>query len=94
MKGYVMNPDKEYTSKIIEGILKKDGHCPCRVNVDESTLCPCDEFVEKHICKCNLFVKRKIRMEKVTESIRNIGVYDKDIELFENQYIIKKWNEI
>ena len=28
-------------------------------------------------------------MEKVTESIRNIGVYDKDIELFENQYIIK-----
>ena len=31
MKGYIINPDKEYTQKIIEGIYKKDGHCPCRV---------------------------------------------------------------
>lgn len=57
MKGYRINPDKEYTQKIIEGIYKKDGHCPCRVYADETTLCPCDQFINKGICKCNLYVK-------------------------------------
>ena len=76
MKGYELNPDKEYVQKIIEGIYRKDGHCPCRLNViegiyrkdghcpcrlnvDDTTLCPCDEFVQKQVCKCNLFVKRQ-----------------------------------
>lgn len=57
MKGYRINPDKEYTQKIIEGIYKKDGHCPCRVYADETTLCPCDQFISEGICKCNLYVK-------------------------------------
>lgn len=59
MKGYELNPDKEYVQKIIVGIYRKDGHCPCRLNVDDTTLCPCDEFVQKQVCKCNLFVKRQ-----------------------------------
>ena len=59
MKGYELNPDKEYVRKILEGIYRKDGHCPCRLNSDDTTLCPCDEFVEKQICKCNLFVKKQ-----------------------------------
>ena len=57
MKGYILNPDKEYVNKIMEGIYRKNGHWPCRLNVDDTTLCPCDEFVQKQICKCNLFVK-------------------------------------
>lgn len=57
MKGHIINPDKEYTQKIIEGIYKKDGHCPCRVYADETTLCPCDQFISEGICKCNLYVK-------------------------------------
>ena len=40
MKGYELNPDKEYVQKIIEGIYRKDGHCPCRLNVDDTTICP------------------------------------------------------
>ena len=59
MKGYIINPDKEYTQKIIEGIYKKDGHCPCRVYADETTLCPCDQFINEGICKCNLYLKIK-----------------------------------
>lgn len=57
MKGYRINPDKEYVNKIIEGIIKKEGHCPCRVKMDDTTYCPCDEFIEKGICKCRLFIK-------------------------------------
>lgn len=57
MKGYIFNPDKEYVNKILEGIYKKNGHCPCRVVSDKTTLCPCDDFIQKGICKCNLYVK-------------------------------------
>ena len=56
MKGYILNPDRKYVEKIIDGIYKKQGHCPCRVNVDDTTLCPCDEFVKDGICRCKLYI--------------------------------------
>lgn len=56
MKGFKLNTNRKYVDGIINGILKKDGHCPCRINDDDTTLCPCDEFVEKGICKCRLFL--------------------------------------
>lgn len=58
MKGYILNPDKEYVKKIIEGIYKKDGHCPCKIRMDEKTLCPCDEFVKTGVCTCKLYIKK------------------------------------
>lgn len=59
MKDFVLNPNKEYVDIIINGILKKNGHCPCRRNEDNTTLCPCDDFVKNGNCKCNLFVKKE-----------------------------------
>ena len=56
MKGFRLNKNKNYVLKIIDGIEKKDGHCPCRLNVDNTTLCPCDEFVKDGVCKCKLFI--------------------------------------
>lgn len=58
MQGYRLNNDREYVNKILEGIYKKDGHCPCRVKQDETTLCPCDNFIKTGECKCKLFVKK------------------------------------
>lgn len=57
MKGFRLNTDQKYVDAIIAGVQKKEGHCPCRVNVDDTTLCPCDDFVENGNCQCNLFVK-------------------------------------
>lgn len=56
MKGFRLNKNKNYVLKIIDGIEKKEGHCPCRLNVDNTTLCPCDEFVKDGVCKCKLFI--------------------------------------
>ena len=56
MKGFRINADKKLVSVIMEGLERKDGHCPCRINVDDTTLCPCDEFVNEKICKCKLYV--------------------------------------
>lgn len=56
MKGFRLNKNKNYVLKIIDGIEKKEGHCPCRLNVDNTTLCPCDEFIKDGLCKCKLFI--------------------------------------
>lgn len=56
MKGFKMNEDKAYVDRIIEGIYMKKGHCPCRVITDDTTLCPCDDFVQNGNCKCKLFL--------------------------------------
>lgn len=56
MKNYRINPDKKYVDIIINGLEKKNGHCPCRLEDDDTTLCPCDEFISKGICKCKLYV--------------------------------------
>lgn len=56
MKNFRINPDKQLVTIIIEGLQRKNGHCPCRLNIDDTTLCPCDEFIKTGICKCKLFV--------------------------------------
>ncbi|MCL2826933.1 MAG: hypothetical protein FWD72_05965 [Eggerthellaceae bacterium] len=65
MKGYWLNPDADYAAGIIKGIYKRKGHCPCRVNIDDTTLCPCDEFMSAGICACELFIP--IENEDVSE---------------------------
>ena len=69
MKNYRINTDKEYVSAIIEGLEKKNGHCPCRVNVDETTLCPCDEFIRDGICKCKLYIP----MEEAEKKLKKLA---------------------
>lgn len=56
MKGYRLNKDIEYVKKIMQGIERKNGHCPCGLKEDDTTLCPCDEFIKEGICKCKLFI--------------------------------------
>ncbi len=69
MKNYRINPDKKYVSAIIEGLEKKNGHCPCRVNVDDTTLCPCDEFINDGVCKCKLYIS----MDEAEEKLRKLA---------------------
>lgn len=56
MKGFRINPDRKYVDIIMQGLYKKNGHCPCRVIADSTTLCPCDEFIREKVCKCKLYV--------------------------------------
>ena len=65
MKNYRINPDKKYVNVIMEGLQRKNGHCPCRVNEDDPTLCPCDEFIKDGICKCKLYIPMDEALEKI-----------------------------
>lgn len=59
MKGYHLNPDENVVNRVIEGIRRKDGHCPCRIKVDDTTLCPCDDFIQNENCICKLYIKKE-----------------------------------
>ena len=73
MKNYRINPDKKYVNVIMEGLQRKNGHCRCRVNEDDTTLCPCDEFIKDGICKCKLYIP----MEEALEKIKKLEEKDK-----------------
>lgn len=83
MKGFRLNPDKKYVDIIMNGLERKNGHCPCRLEDNETTLCPCDEFVSEGICKCKLYIP----FEEAEEVIRKKGL---DKESNENIKMEKK----
>ncbi|MBE5757222.1 MAG: ferredoxin thioredoxin reductase catalytic beta chain [Clostridiales bacterium] len=61
-----LNEDKEIVKIIREGLIAKDGYCPCRVGKKPEYKCMCAEFREQiadpnfeGLCHCKLFYKEK-----------------------------------
>lgn len=61
-----LNPDKEIVASIREGLKKKDGYCPCRLEKTDDNKCICKEFrlqMEdpdfEGYCHCMLYYKYK-----------------------------------
>lgn len=62
----IYNENKEIVNNIREGIKRKDGHCPCRLEMNEDTMCMCKEFRDQiadpnfeGYCHCLLYYKQK-----------------------------------
>lgn len=53
---YIINPDDKVVQLLVEGIRKKNGHCPCEILQTPDTLCPCLKMRTEGICRCGLFV--------------------------------------
>lgn len=60
------NDNEKVVNAIREGLKKKDGHCPCRLEQTEDTMCMCKEFREQiadpefeGFCHCMLYYKSK-----------------------------------
>ena len=61
-----LNEDKEIVARVREGLKKKDGYCPCRLQKTEDNKCMCKEFREQiadpdfeGYCHCLLYYKSK-----------------------------------
>ncbi len=61
-----MNEDAEMVAKIREGVLKRGGYCPCRIQKIEENYCMCQEFRDQiadpdfeGYCHCRLYYKEK-----------------------------------
>lgn len=60
------NDNKEIVNTIREGLKNKDGHCPCKLEMNEDTICMCSEFRQQiadpdfeGYCHCMLYYKKK-----------------------------------
>ncbi len=60
------NDNEKIVNAIRDGLKKKDGHCPCRLEQTEDTMCMCKEFREQiadpefeGFCHCMLYYKAK-----------------------------------
>lgn len=60
------NEDEQVVARIREGLLKKEGYCPCRLQRTEENRCMCLEFREQiadpefeGYCHCRLYYKEK-----------------------------------
>ena len=61
-----LNEDTETVKAIKEGLKKKNGYCPCRLEQTEDNKCICREFREQMsnpdfegYCHCMLYYKMK-----------------------------------
>ena len=60
------NENEVVVEKIRQGLLKKEGYCPCRLERTEDNRCMCKEFREQiadpdfeGYCHCMLYYKEK-----------------------------------
>ena len=60
------NEDTAVVARIREGLLKKEGYCPCRLQRTEENRCMCEEFRNQiadpefeGYCHCRLYYKEK-----------------------------------
>jgi len=59
-----VNPDAKLAEMVRQGVLRKNGFCPCRLPKLPEFFCPCDEFkaqlkdpVYHGLCHCRLYLK-------------------------------------
>lgn len=62
----IINPDKKIADMVKEGLKRKNGYCPCRLEMTEDNKCICKEFREQiadpdfeGFCHCRLYYKTK-----------------------------------
>ncbi|MCI7265888.1 MAG: hypothetical protein MR545_01440 [Veillonellaceae bacterium] len=60
----LLNPDAKVVKTIKDGLVKKDGYCPCRIARIEDNKCMCKEFRDQiadpefeGFCHCRLYYK-------------------------------------
>lgn len=57
------NPDDEVYNEVRKAILANDGYCPCRLEKNDSTKCPCRDFREQTTtgeCHCGAYIKVEV----------------------------------
>lgn len=61
----IPNPDTEKYAEVTVSLFNTGGFCPCAIEKNDDTKCPCKEFREQKtegFCTCGRF--KKVREEK------------------------------
>lgn len=51
-----LNSDLDHVAQLIEELKENDGYCPCMIEKNEDTKCPCKPKREQNVCICELYV--------------------------------------
>ena len=58
------NPNRALADRVLQGVFRKNGFCPCRLEKRPEFFCPCDEFKAQladpnyhGLCHCQLYLK-------------------------------------
>lgn len=61
-----LNDDPEIVARVKEGLKRKGGYCPCRLEIKPEYKCICEEFKQQiqdpdfeGYCHCQLYYKEK-----------------------------------
>ena len=61
-----LNEDREIVARVKEGLKRKEGYCPCRLEIKPEYKCICEEFKAQiqdpdfeGYCHCQLYYKEK-----------------------------------
>lgn len=52
-----LNPDDTYLGFIKKAINDNNGFCPCELDRNEDTKCPCVNVRSNGVCQCELYVR-------------------------------------
>lgn len=71
------NEDEKIVKLIKDGLKKKDGYCPCRIEKTDEFKCICKEFREQiadpdfeGYCHCRLYYKSKDQFKNKTPAFK------------------------
>lgn len=56
-KCLILNPNENVVNAIRNRLKIRDGYCPCRIEENEDTICPCKDMREEGHCCCKLYVE-------------------------------------
>ena len=56
-KTLILNPNEKVVNAIRNRLNIRDGYCPCRVEENEDTKCPCKDMRDEGHCCCKLYVE-------------------------------------
>jgi hypothetical protein len=61
----VLNPNSETVNHIYIRLEKRNGHCPCTIEENEDTLCPCKDVRINGKCHCGLYIDVNTTLTKL-----------------------------
>lgn len=57
MSKIIKNTDAQFVKQLKKRIKDNNGYCPCRLEKNADTKCPCKDFRETGDCCCGLYIK-------------------------------------
>lgn len=53
----IKNPDSSYVKDLKKRLKANNGYCPCKLEKNPDTKCPCRAYREDNVCDCGMYIR-------------------------------------